>query len=151
MSDQDDLPYIVIERRGGSIGAFIWGAVIGAGAALLFAPRSGEETREEILSGVQRLKDRAEETVRNVQDTVTETIGGVRDEVGGRLDAAKEAFEAGRQAARETRTDMERRVQDTRDRVRAGVAAAKAPPPSATDEPMPPSSTDSAPENGFGA
>jgi gas vesicle protein len=151
MSDQDDLPYIVIERRGGSIGAFLWGAVIGAGAALLLAPRSGEETREEILSGVQRLKDRAEETVRNVQDSVTETIGGVRDEVGGRFDAAKEAFEAGRQAARETRADMERRVQDTRDRVRAGVAAAKAPPPSAADDELPPSRTDIAPENGFGA
>jgi gas vesicle protein len=151
MADQDDLPYIVIERRGGSIGAFIWGAVIGAGAALLLAPRSGEETREEILSGVQRLKDRAEETVRNVQDSVNETIGGVRDEVGGRLDAAKEAFEAGRQAARETRADMERRVQDTRDRVRAGVAAAKAPPPSAMDDELPPSRTDIAPENGFGA
>jgi hypothetical protein len=63
----------------------------------------------------------------------------------------RRAQPAGRQAARETRADMERRVQDTRDRVRAGVAAAKAPPPSAADDELPPSRTDIAPENGFGA
>jgi gas vesicle protein len=125
MSDHDDLPYIVIERRSGGLGAFLWGAVVGAGVALLFAPRTGDATREEIRTGVLRLKDRAEDAVRQVQSSVTDTIDNVRGEVTGRVDAAREAFEAGRQAARETRDDLERRVRDTRTRVRAGVDAAR--------------------------
>ena len=125
MSDHDDLPYIVIERRSAGVGTFLWGAIIGAGVALLFAPRAGDQTREELRSGVQRLRDRAEDAVRQVQTSVTDTIQNVRGEVTGRVDAARDAFEAGRQAARETREDLERRVRDTRARVRAGYDAAR--------------------------
>jgi gas vesicle protein len=125
MSHYDNLPYVVVERRGGGVGAFLMGALCGAAAALLFAPRSGRETREELRVGALRLKDRAEETVRSLQDSVVDTIDNVRDEVTDRIDMAREAFEAGRQAARETRRDMERRVDDARARVRAGIEAAK--------------------------
>ena len=128
MADHDDLPYIVIERKSGGVGAFLLGALVGAGVALLVAPRSGEQVRGEITSGVRRLRDRAEQTVRDLQGTVTDTIEGVRTEVTGRVDAAKEAFEAGRQAARDTRSDMERRVTETRARVRASMEAARRPP-----------------------
>jgi len=127
MADHDDFPYLVIERREGGIGPFFLGALLGAGLALLFAPRTGEETREELKAGVTRLRERAEGTVRDLQDTVTDTIGSVRGEVTDRLEAAREAFEAGRQAARATRTDMERRVNDVKAGVRAGIDAARRP------------------------
>jgi gas vesicle protein len=125
MRDRDDLPYIVIERRTGGLGAFVYGALIGAGLALLYAPRAGRETRAELRSGALRVRDRAEDVVRQVQDTVTGTIDDVREEVNDRLDAAREAFEAGRQAARETRVEMERRVRQARAGVRAGVDTAR--------------------------
>jgi gas vesicle protein len=127
MADHDDMPYIVIERSNGGVGAFLIGALVGAGVALLFAPRPGDEVRGELRSGVRRMRDRAGQTVRELQSTVTDTIEGVRTEVTGRVDAAREAFEAGRQAARETRTDMERRVTETRARVRASMDAARRP------------------------
>jgi gas vesicle protein len=120
MGQHDDQPYIVIERRSGSLSGFLWGALVGAGVAMLFAPRSGREVRDEIRVGALRLRDRAEEAVRGVADSVTDTIGGVRGEVEGRIDAAREAFDAGRRAARETRRDMEVRVRE----VRAGVRGA---------------------------
>jgi gas vesicle protein len=120
MAQHDDQPYIVIERRSGTLSGFLWGALVGAGVAMLFAPRSGRETRNEIRAGAQRLRNRAEEAVRGVTDSVHETIGGVRGEVEERIDAAREAFEAGRRAARETRRDMEVRVRE----VRAGVRGA---------------------------
>jgi gas vesicle protein len=125
MADHDELPYIVIERRSGSAGAFIWGALLGAGVALLLAPRSGRETRDEIRAGALRIRDRAEDAVRNVTDSVNETIGGVRGEVHGRMEAAREAFEAGRRAARETRQEMEVRLREVRAGVRGGVDAAR--------------------------
>ena len=49
MRDHNDVPYIVIERDGGGqIGGFLVGALLGAGLALLFAPKSGEETQAEL-------------------------------------------------------------------------------------------------------
>jgi gas vesicle protein len=125
MADRDDLPYIVIERRSVGLGSFVYGAMIGAGLALLLAPRSGRETRTEIRDGVQRMRDRAEDAVRQVQETVTGTFEEVREEVNDRIDAAREAFDAGREAARETREQMERRVRETRAGVRAGMASTR--------------------------
>lgn len=125
MADHDDLPYIVIERRSGSFGSLVLGALLGAGAALLLAPRSGRETRDEIRAGALRMRDRAEDAVRGVADSVNETIGGVRGEVEGRVGAARDAFEAGRRAARETRRDMESRVREVRAGVRGGIDAAR--------------------------
>jgi gas vesicle protein len=125
MADHDELPYIVIERRSGGAVAFLWGALLGATAALLVAPRSGRETRDEIRAGALRLRDRAEDAVRDVTDTVNETIGSVRGEVQDRIDNARDAFEAGRRAARRTRRDMEGRVREVRAGVEGGVAAAR--------------------------
>ncbi|HSJ24598.1 MAG TPA: YtxH domain-containing protein [Longimicrobiales bacterium] len=125
MAHHDDVPYVIIERRSGGATAFLWGALMGAGAALLLAPRTGRETRDEIRSGALRLRDRAEDAVRNVSDQVTGAIGGVRDEVEDRLDRARDAFEAGRAAARETRGEMEARVREVRAGVRGGVSAAR--------------------------
>ncbi|HEX6694195.1 MAG TPA: YtxH domain-containing protein [Longimicrobiales bacterium] len=101
MSDRDDAQYVLIERKsGGSFGAFVWGAALGAGIALLMAPRSGLQTRNELRAGVQRLRDRAEGAVRSAQDSVSDRFDGVRSDVRVRMDAAREAFEAGRRVAR---------------------------------------------------
>ncbi|CAN5749694.1 hypothetical protein BH23GEM10_BH23GEM10_03240 [soil metagenome] len=125
MRDHDEVPYIVIERRSGGAGAFLWGALLGAGTALLMAPRSGRETRDGIRSGALRIRDRAEDAVRDVTDTFTETVDGVRGEVQERLDTARDAFEAGRRAARETRREMELRVREVRAGVQGGVDASR--------------------------
>lgn len=139
----DDMPYLVIERKDGGAGAFLLGALLGAGVALLLAPRAGTETREELRIGVNRLRERAEDTVRGFQDTVTDTLGTVRSEVTDRLETAREAFEAGRQAARDTRRDMELRVSEAKARVRASNEGRQ---PATTDTSVGESPTDS----GFG-
>ena len=125
--DYDDVPYVVVERRGSGAGPFILGAMLGAGIALLFAPRSGRELRDGITDGVRRLKESAEDTVRNVQESVTSALGGVREQVVGRIDAARGAFDAGREAARESRAEMERRIREARAGFDAGVQAARKP------------------------
>jgi gas vesicle protein len=128
MAEYEDGPTIIIERHGG-ISAFLWGGLIGAGLALLFAPRSGAETREELQRGAERLREQAEDAVRGAQAAMAETVDEVREEVTGRVDQAREAFEAGRQAALDSRARVEARVRQSGERVRAGVDAARNYPP----------------------
>ncbi|NJD09025.1 MAG: YtxH domain-containing protein [Gemmatimonadetes bacterium] len=101
MPELDDQDYIIIERKRGGVGAFLWGAAIGAGLALLLAPRSGRQLRAHLRDGVQRLRDQAEDAVREAQRSVTDRYDSVRTDVRDRVEAAREAFEAGRRAARQ--------------------------------------------------
>lgn len=125
MRDHNDLPYIVIERHSGGAGPFLWGALLGAGVALLLAPRSGAETQGEIRASVGRLRDAAEGRVNEVRDTVTgavtrttnrmyDRIDSVRGAVEAQADRARDAVETGRRAAREARSELERRMADAR-------------------------------------
>ena len=123
---EDNIPYIVVERHEDSgVGAFLFGALIGAGIALLFAPRSGEETRENITQGARRLRAAAEDTVRTVQESVTGAVDNVRSQVGGGVQRARSAIDAGKSAARESRAEMERRIREARAGFEAGARTAR--------------------------
>lgn len=140
MADHDDLPYIVVERQSGAAGPFLWGALLGAGAALLLAPRSGEETQREIRNSVTRLRrdaeDRVSDTreavfgaVERTRDTVQERVDSVRDAIHTGTNQARDAVDAGRRAAHDTRTDLERRVADAKSAFREADMAAGPPRP----------------------
>ena len=126
MRNQDDLPYIIVERdSGGSFGSFFLGALVGAGLALLFAPQSGEETQEEIRERAQKLRIAAEERIREAQNTLEERLDTARDGVQARVGIVKDAVESGRLAAQEARSDLETRLERSKAAARAGVAAAR--------------------------
>jgi hypothetical protein len=56
-------------RGAGVLGlGIIAGALVGAGVALLLAPQSGEETREEIVTRARRLGTRADESWDDLRD-----------------------------------------------------------------------------------
>jgi gas vesicle protein len=126
MRDQDDLPYIVIERHSAGLGAFIWGALIGAGAALLLAPRTGAQTQEELRQGVMRARNAAQDRAQAARQTVDRTrgriedqIGSVRDQLGNvrerietRTERAREVIDTGTRRARE---EIERRVAEAKE------------------------------------
>ena len=121
MRDYDDMPYIVIERHRGGMTPFLWGALLGAGAALLLAPRSGAETQDEISRNVRRIRDTAEGRVTDARDTVTRTrdrlvdrIDSVRSTFEEQADRARDAVDTGRRAARDARTELERRVAEAK-------------------------------------
>jgi gas vesicle protein len=126
MRDRDDVPTIVVERDGNGVGAFILGALLGAGIALLFAPKSGEETQRELKEKALRLRDAAEERIREMQQQVEEKLDQARTEVMGRVDQFKSAVESGRTAAREARGELEDRLERSKAAYRAGVDAARA-------------------------
>lgn len=126
MSDHDDLPTFVIETRGeGGAGMFLLGALVGAAAALLLAPRSGAETQAEIAGAVRRLRDDVEDRidgardqvvgrVNRARDRVTGTVDTVRDGVSTRVSQARAALDAGVDAARDARGELQRRVDDAK-------------------------------------
>jgi gas vesicle protein len=85
----------------GYMGWFLFGTVLGAAAALLMAPRTGQQTRD-------LLSDRSEEFARRAQGLATEA----QTRAGEWLDKSREvfeeqtqrlmgAFEAGKEALRE--------------------------------------------------
>jgi gas vesicle protein len=126
MPDRDDVPYIVIERGGSGVGPFLIGALLGAGVALLLAPRSGEETQQEIRRKAAQLRDVAEDKVRSVQRQIEERFEQAREGVIDRLDHVREAVDSGRAAAHDARGDLEGRIDRTKAAYRAGVDAARA-------------------------
>jgi gas vesicle protein len=73
----------------GLCAAFAVGALVGAGVALLYAPRSGKETRELVCRKARGLKDAAAEALAQGKHLA----GTVQDQAG-------EVFEEGKQAAR---------------------------------------------------
>ena len=88
-------------RNGGAtfLIGFIAGSMLGAGLALLFAPKPGDETRREVAERAQRVRDRAREGLGTASERVSQFAerGRVMYE-----DAAEKAREAAR-AVREGR------------------------------------------------
>ena len=134
--DPDDHPYIVIEKHSSGVGSLLLGVAIGAGVALLFAPRSGEETRTEIRRRAQRAGDAARGVAEGVSDSVADTFESARSRVEHQIQTARSAIEmkkrqvsramdAGRAAANEARGDLERRLAETKAAYNAGAEVAR--------------------------
>ena len=137
MRHQDDEPYIVIEKHSGGVGDFLLGALIGAGVALLFAPRSGRETRADISRRARAAQDRVRDVAGDVTDQVVDTFETARSRIEEQIDSARSAvvnkkkqvtraMEAGREAAHQARTDLERRLAETKAAYNAGADVARA-------------------------
>lgn len=125
MAEHDE-GYVIIEHRTGNFGTFVWGLLAGAAAALLFAPKSGRETRDELTESFYRVREEAEHRLRDVQDTVTSTVDDARRQFDEGVDTARRAVESGREAARSSREQMERRMRESGDAFRTGYEAARA-------------------------
>jgi gas vesicle protein len=77
-------------------GGFVFGAVVGAAAGLLLAPRSGKETRAQLL--------------------------GVGHGTGDQVDRIKGALEAGKEQAADQSEALRRKIQETRERLAREMA-----------------------------
>ena len=55
-------------KVGKALGLFIFGAVAGAVAGVLFAPRSGKETRENIGTWLKNRREQTKETISELRE-----------------------------------------------------------------------------------
>jgi gas vesicle protein len=95
MFDQDDTTDSR-ERRTNALAWFLTGAVVGAAAALLYAPKSGRETRRLISEKTQQGKEAVSDTAGNFVDTGRDLFERGRQLV----EDAADLFERGRKLVR---------------------------------------------------
>jgi gas vesicle protein len=115
---------IVYVERGGDASAkwFLWGALLGAGVALFYAPSTGEQTRRSVQRRLRKLRAMAEEKL----DELGETIGAGRRKVADEVeDAALDAGDAVEEGLESARSAVERRLEAARARRRAARLAAE--------------------------
>lgn len=74
---------------GGILFAFVAGAAVGAAVALLFAPATGEETREYLSQRAREGRDRAAEAARQGRELVNRQ----RENITTAFDRAREQFQ----------------------------------------------------------
>lgn len=83
---------------------FIAGSMLGAGLALLFAPRAGDETRREVAERAQRVREKAREGIGSASERVTHFAERGKAMYQTAAEKAREAAQAVREG-REPRLD----------------------------------------------
>ena len=112
---------VVYVERGGdaSVKWLLWGALLGGGLALLYAPRSGEETRRSLQRTLWKLRAMTEEKL----DELTQQFGSAAERLGvDDLDDEDDVvgdYDAPAAEAASPRQELERRLAETRARRRA--------------------------------
>ncbi len=101
-------PHVHDEQRSFMCG-LMTGALLGAGLAMLFAPRRGSELRSQLSDAATTLANSASRTYRQASDTATEWAERGR-EVGG------QAVRKARQAVKKGAEEAERYVKEANDR-----------------------------------
>jgi hypothetical protein len=113
---------VYVERGDTSAKWLFWGALIGAGVALLYAPSSGEETRRNLQRKLWKLRALTEEKL----DEITQQFGGAKDSLQDMLEDEEEEVEGeeppgvyGRSTKPSPREELERRLAEARARRRS--------------------------------
>ncbi len=125
MSHQSDQPVVIVERSDSGLGGFLLGLAVGAGMALLFAPKTGEETRRQLKNTGRRLRTVASERAEDLQDAlgggyertrvrVEEGLDSARQTIDEKRESAKDAYKAGRSAVKTARSELERRLAESK-------------------------------------
>lgn len=120
---------VVYVERGGDASAkwLFWGALLGAGLALLYAPRSGEETRRLVQRRLWKLRAMTEEKL----DEFSQQLGGrtrgeftepADEDEDDELERESYGNGLGRGSGGTARQDLERRLAEARSRRRAASA-----------------------------
>lgn len=98
------------------VAGFILGGLLGTALALLFAPRSGEETRQQLTESAEHLRDRTLERVDEVAKKMRVTADDLTERGRARFDEGaarlREIAERGREAFEEKAREVRRHVEE---------------------------------------
>lgn len=99
------------EEQGVSAGtvlvSFVAGAAIGAGLALLYAPKSGREMREDISDLTEDAVDKIKEYAKEAQEKIKSAIEEGKETIVDKKSVLASAIEAGREAMQKERSSVQ--------------------------------------------
>jgi len=90
---------------GGGILWFLAGLGVGAAVGVLFAPKSGRETRESIMNAAEEGREAVQERARKYKEQAQQWADRGKDVISQQKENIRSAFEAGRQAYRDASQD----------------------------------------------
>jgi gas vesicle protein len=100
------LEAVMSDRDGNSFVWFVAGLGLGALLGVLYAPRSGAETRDVLRSRAEDGREYVRSRAREAKDQASEWADRGRDVVNQQKDQFRAAYEAGRQAYNEATTEV---------------------------------------------
>ncbi len=86
------------ENTGSKVSYFLVGLGIGTLLGILFAPKSGEETREYLLDKAERGRDYAQKRARELRERAEEMVERGKDVIQSQKEQLASAVEAGKDA-----------------------------------------------------
>ena len=92
------------DRDGTSLGWFLAGLGFGAVVGILYAPRSGSETRDALRSKAEESREYMRSRARQAREQATEWVDRGKDVLSQQKEQFRAAYEAGRQAYQEATT-----------------------------------------------
>ncbi len=84
--------------------SFLAGAAMGAGLALLYAPKSGREMREDILDLTEDAVDKIKEYAKEAQEKIKNAVEDGKETFADKKSVLSAAIEAGREAMQKERS-----------------------------------------------
>ncbi len=90
------------DREGNGFLWFLAGLGVGAVVGVLYAPKSGDETRDALRAKAQEGTERARHHARRVREQAGDWVDRGRDVLNQQKEQFRSAYEAGRQAYHET-------------------------------------------------
>jgi len=92
------------DNSGNKVSYFLVGMGIGALLGILFAPKSGEETRDYLVRRADEGKDFAQRKARELRERADDLVERGRDAVESGRDSITDAIEAGKSAYRQAKS-----------------------------------------------
>ena len=114
------------EKGGGFIAGFLLGSLVGAAAALLLTPRSGDETRGSLKEKGIELKIKAEEVAAKAREEADDLLVRGKTIFEEQRERVKEAVEEGKEAAIQKKAELLSKYRIAKEK---GEVPHEAPPP----------------------
>jgi gas vesicle protein len=129
MSDNDN------ESGVSGLGWFLAGLGIGALVGVLYAPKAGKETREELVASALDARDRAAVLAQQAQDKAADLANQGKQQVSEYVDRGKEYYDRGRTQWAQYVEKGKGLIQEHQNKVSAAIDAGKDAYASTTSEP----------------
>jgi len=84
------------DNGSGGLGWFVAGLSLGALLGVLYAPKAGKETREDILNGAREARERAEELIEQGKQKASDLVEQGKQQASAYADKGREYYEKGR-------------------------------------------------------